>query len=181
MKRWTALLVLLAALLYVAPQAGAQAVYTATRKTRIQVGAGALYLKNDYTERANEGVTVWGDYDFSKYIGLELEGHFGGIRVPDDINENSYLVGPRLSYRRGRLNIFGKVMVGRGTISTQYTSQPNSSASYNMFAGGGGLEYRASRSFNIRVADIEMQNWYAFKPHSLSPLAVSAGLFYVFH
>ena len=100
--------------------------------------------------------------------------------TPDDVTETSYLVGPRISYRRRRLNLYGKIMVGRGTISTVHPTLPNTSSTYNIIpAYGGGLDYQFSRKLNLRVVDFEVQKWPDFEPHTLSPLAISIGLMYV--
>ncbi len=169
-----------ASLLVFASSLRAQAVYTATRGIRIQAGAGGLYLRNDYTDQPNYGVTAWGDVDFLRLYrfqaGVEGEVHFGGIISPSDIGENTYMVGPRLNYRRNKLNVYGKIMVGRGTISNQLF---NTSSSFNVFAYGGGAEYKITRKINLRPVDVELQKWPDFEPHTLSPLAVSFGVSYI--
>ena len=182
MKRtWTFATFALAGMFALIPALHAQAVYAASESGHIQVGAGGLYLHNDYTNRAAEGISVWGDYDFLRYrrfdIGLEVAAHFGGLNTPDDIGENSYLVGPRLSYRRHRFNVYAKILVGRATITNQLLNQ---SSSYNVLgAYGGGLEYRATRKFNVRAIDLELQKWPDFEPHTLSPVVISVGVSYI--
>jgi hypothetical protein len=171
----------LAALVTLIPSLHAQSVYAAKQYFRIQAGAGGMYLDNDYTNRSAKGVAVWGDVDFTHYkslmIGAEVEAHFGGIITPDDIGENSYLVGPRVSYTKRRFTVYGKLMVGRATITNQ---DLNLSSSYNVLpAFGGGLEYRVSRHWNIRAVDIEVQKWPDFEPTTLSPFSVAVGASYI--
>lgn len=177
MKKWIQTLFGAAGLLILAPVMQGQAVPTGIFKSHIQAGAGVMYLKNDYTDRGNKGISVWGDYDFTHLFGVEIEAHFGGIITPDDIGENSYLVGPRIMYHKRKFTGYGKIMVGRGTITNQVFNQ---SSSYNILpAFGGGLEYRVTHNLNIRVVDLELQRWPDFEPNTLSPLAISVGLMYV--
>ena len=154
----------------------AQAIYAAKENFRAQAGAGVLILKNDYTDRANQGITVWGDLDVYRFrsvlIGAEVNALFGGIITPNDIGENSYLVGPRFSFPHRKLNIYAKVLFGRGTITNQLLNQ---SSSYNIVpAYGGGVEYRVTRRINIRAVDVELQKWPDSSPirflHLPSPL-----------
>ena len=124
------------------------------------------------------GFSIWGDYDFSKWVGVEISTHLGEFITPGDITENSYLVGPRVIYRRHKLTAYGKVLVGRATITNQNF---NLSSSYNVLAYGGGIEYKIMRKINIRAIDFELQNWPDFQPNSLSPMAISIGASYIIH
>lgn len=167
----------LASLILLAPMLHGQAAPAGIFRSHIQAGAGVMYLNNDYSERSAGGLSVWGDYDFTHLFGVEFEAHFGGLRTPDDIGENSYLVGPRIMYHRRRFTGYAKLMVGRATITNQIYNQ---SSSYNVLpAYGAGLEYRLSHKLNIRLVDFESQRWPDFEPHSLTPLAISVGLMYV--
>lgn len=176
MKKWISPLVGLLGLLVSLPSLQAQAVYTASRAGRIQAGAGLLYLKSDFIAKGSEGISVWADYDLNRLLGAEVEAHFGGLRSPGDIGENSYLIGPRVSYHRRKLSGYGKIMVGRGTIMDQFL---HTSSTFNLYAFGGGLDYRIRPRFNIRVIDFEQQKWPNFEPHTLSPINISAGLMYI--
>ena len=158
------------------PQLNAQAVYTAERTARISVGAGGSYLNTDYAAKPTYGASFFADMDLFRHVGLEAEGHLGGIISPDDIGENSYLVGPRAFIRRSRFTGYGKLMLGRGSINNQLF---NLSSSYNLYAYGGGLEYRAARRITVRGIDFEMQKWPGFPPHGLSPLVVTIGASYI--
>ncbi len=176
MKTWITSILGAASVLLVLPSLHAQADYTAFRTTRIQAGAGGMYLNTDYTESSNKGVSIWGDYDFNRFLGAEVEAHFGSIISPDDIGETSYFIGPRVSYRRRNAALYAKIVVGRATISNQ---QVNTSSTYNAYAYGGGLDYKVSRHFNVRAVDFELQKWPDFEPHTLSPLSISVGLMYI--
>jgi hypothetical protein len=177
-KMWSSLILCFATLLFVIPSLHAQALYTAEQKTRIQAGFGVLSLNPDYTTGRVIGFSAWGDYDFSKYIGVEASAHFGEFITPGDITENSYLIGPRFTYRHRKLAAYGKALVGRATITNQ---DYNLSSSYNLYAFGGGVEYRVLRKINIRAFDVEMQKWPDFPPHGLSPMAITIGASYIIH
>ncbi len=175
---WSSLLLFAASLIVVTPLLNAQAVHTADRTTRIQVGGGVTYLNPDYGPSGVIGFAAWGDYDFSKYIGVEIASHLGEIITPGDITQNSYFVGPRLFYRRHKLTAYGKAMIGRATITN---TQFNLSSSYNIYVYGGGIEYKLFRKINLRAVDFEMQSWPDFLPRSLSPLAITVGASYIIH
>jgi len=166
---------IVAAICCLLPLLRAQAVYTATRSGRIQAGAGGMYLNNDYSPQSDQGVSIWVDGDLTKFFGLEAEAHFGTVRSPADIGENSYLIGPRVSLHRGRFSPYAKLMVGRGTIINDFY---NTSSSYNLFAYGGGLDYRFHGKFSWRAVDFELQNWHSFPPNGLAPYAISTGVMY---
>jgi hypothetical protein len=187
MFKWSLSLLCLAALAAGAPAMHAQAVPTATGGAgAIQVGAGVLLLDPDYNPGFNKGLTGYADYDFMRHVGVEAEVHFGGIISPYDISENSYLVGPRFKYRRGKSTLYGKLMFGEATIKNQ--NLPSSSTNFNsangtnfgIYAFGGGIEYRIKRHYNLR-GDIEEQKWGNFEPHTLSPIAITIGVAYTFH
>ena len=177
MKKWMQTLLGFASLLILAPVLHGQAAPSGIFRSHIQAGAGVLYLNNDYSDRKNGGISIWADYDFTRLVGVEVRAHFGGIITPDDIGENSYLVGPRVMYHKRKFTGYADILLGRGTITNQLFNQ---SSSYNIVpAFGGGLEYRVSHKLNIRVVDLEIQKWPDFEPHTLSPLAITVGLSYI--
>ena len=177
-KMWANLFVCCASLLMAIPSLNAQAVYTANQSTRIQAGVGVAALNPDYTDGTVIGFSGFADYDFSKWIGIEFSMHLGEFITPGDITENSYLIGPRISYRRHKFTVYGKALVGRATITNQ---DFNLSSSYNVIAFGGGVEYRILHKVNIRVFDLEAQQWPDFQPNSLSPMVATIGASYIIH
>jgi Outer membrane protein beta-barrel domain len=171
----------LAGLLLLSPAMHAQAIYAAKQNFRIQAGAAFLHLNNDYSPKPGEGLTAWVDVDLKRFhgvlVGAEVEANFGGIITPDDFGENTYLVGPRFSYQIHKLNLYGKVLVGRGTLTNQIR---DISSTYNVLpAFGGGVEYRITRKINLRPVNFEYQQWPSFSPNGLTPLAISFGASYI--
>ena len=177
-KIWSSLTLGLASLLACVPSSHAQAVHTADRNTRIQAGLGVMYLSPDYGDHNIAGFSGWADYDFSKWVGVEIGAHLGEFSTPDDITENTYFVGPRLTYHHRKFTGYGKLMVGRGTITNTLF---NLSSSYNFYSYGGGVEYKVNRRINIRAVDVDVQKWGDFEPHTLSPMAITVGVSYIIH
>ena len=175
MKRYS-LILCFATLLVLIPSLHAQAIFTSARESRIQAGAGLLYLQPDYVNSNIKGVSLWGDYDFLGFVGAEVSAHVGSIITPADIAEDSYMVGPRVMYHRRKITAYGKILVGRATITNQ---DYHLSSTYNAYAFGGGLEYRVTRKLNVRAVDIEVQKWPNFEPNTLSPVAITIGASYI--
>jgi hypothetical protein len=172
------LIVVIAGVLALAPSLYAQADYTANKTSRFQAGAGYLFLKPDYVNTNIQGISFWGDYDFLRHVGVEAVVHLGDIITPSDINENSYMVGPRFMLRRHKFTGYAKFIFGRATITN---TDFNLSSTYNAYAYGGGIEYRAARKINVRAFDFEYQQWPNFEPNTLSPIAITVGASYIIH
>ena len=158
------------------PTLNAQAAYTATRRVRVQIGVGGLYLHTDFTPAEDEGVADWVDVDFARHVGIEGKVQFGSLRTPDAIGERSYFLGPRVRFARGRLNVFGTAGLGQGTISNRLLG---TFSTYNLANFGGGAEWLVERHWNLRLADVEVARWLGFPPNGLTPVSLVAGASYV--
>lgn len=176
--KWRSVGGLLTCLVAFAAHACAQAVPTASRFGDLQLGLGGTLVATDYTPRKAEGLTVYGDFGFTRHIGIEGDIHFGSIRTPDDLGEDSYLLGPRYVVRRGRFGGYAKALVGIGRLNEQF---PNGTASYTykIYSLGGGLDIRATRSINIRAIDVEFQEWPGYG-NGLTPIVTTIGAAYSF-
>ena len=51
---------------------------------------------------------------------------------------------------------------------------------YNMFALGGGLDYKIKSYITVR-GDFEFQHWSGFPPNGLTPMVGTVGVAYHFH
>ena len=176
--KWPSVLGLIACAFGFSILAHAQAVPTASRWGTLQLGTGATLVSTDYTPEKAEGVTVYGDFDFTRHIGIEGDIHFGSLITPADLGEDSYLLGPRFVARHGRFSGYGKVLFGVGRLNYQYTNN-TSSYTYKVFAFGGGVDIRATRSINIRAIDVELQKWPGYI-NGLSPIVTTIGVAYSF-
>ena len=157
-----------------------QAIPTASRVGSIQLGAGGMLTSPDYAQLYLKGVTFYGDFDFTHNLGGEFDIHFSAI-TPQDISENTYMIGPRYTLRHNRFAGYGKVLFGLGRFGFQKGDFVSASTgTYGVYAVGGGVEYMATHNINIRAFDIEALKWPGFAPNGLSPITYTFGAAYVF-
>jgi hypothetical protein len=159
----------------------AQALPAASRLATVQVGLAGSMVAPDYRQGHDFGLTIYGDVDFLRYFGLEALFRDASIVTPRDIGINNYLIGPRIKLTEGRFAPYGKFLLGYGIINFQKgENQVVSSQHHRMYAYGGGLDMRATSRINVRLFDIEYQNWPGFSDSGLTPYAVSTGVAYRF-
>lgn len=160
--------------------AAAQAVPTASRVGDLQIGAGFSHADTDYLPYKVNGFTLYFDFD-TKYHHLGLEGAFRFINdSPSKIYEKTYEMGPRYSRTYGKFQPYAKILYGRGVFNFADRGITVANLAYNMFAAGGGVDYKLLRSVNIR-GDYEYQRWLSFPPHGLTPSVFTIGAAYHFH
>jgi Outer membrane protein beta-barrel domain len=159
----------------------AQALPTATAKGSFQVGAGYTYADPDYGQKSIQGVSAFANFDIGLHAGLEADMHYVALITPLDLAENTYLIGPRLILPYGRFKLYGKFLAGIGdlVIQEQQDNIGHPSGLYFAYAGGGGLEYRATDRINVRIIDVEAQKWPNYG-NGLSPLVITVGAAYHF-
>lgn len=161
----------------------AQAVPTATRSTSLQVGGGVTYARPDYGSKGIAGLTVYGDYDFTRHLGVEGDLHFVNIITPTDISEDTYLVGPRYRFRYHRFIPYAKALFGVGRFGYQAPSRYGNKAStftYGVMSFGCGVDLPATRHLNVRAFDFEYQDWPGYRNKGLSPIVMTVGVAYSF-
>jgi len=167
-----------ACVLSLIPRSHAQAVPTASRSGAIQAGVAGTFISPDYTQPYLKAISFYGDYDIGQHLGVEGVIHYSVI-TPDDISENSYLVGPRYKWHYKRFEPYAKVLFGIGRFGFQSGSYPvPTSFTYFQFAPGGGLDVRATRHINVRAFDVEFEKWPGLQPNGLSPIAYTIGVAY---
>jgi hypothetical protein len=158
-----------------------QAIPTASRGGSIQLGVGGMVTIPDYAQQKLKGVTFYTDFDFTHHIGVEGEIHYAAI-TPQDISENTYMIGPRYTVRHKRFSGYGKALFGLGRFGFQTGNYSSASTgNYGIYAFGAGLEILVPHNINIRAFDAEFQKWPNFAPHGLSPYTFTIGAAYVFH
>ena len=160
----------------------AQATATAERTARIQVGAGVTMVAPDYEPKDTFGYSIYGDFDFTRHLGIEGAIHMATVITPTDIAESSYLLGPRYVFTKGKFRPYAKALLGLGVFTFQsvYANSKSSSSTHKMYAFGGGVDYTAKRRLNVRVIDIEYQRWPGFASSGLTPLVFTVGGAYNF-
>ncbi|MEO6802396.1 MAG: outer membrane beta-barrel protein [Granulicella sp.] len=156
----------------------AQALPTATRLAEAQVGVTYVNGRSDYSQKRFNGFGFYGDLDFRHGIGVEAAFHYMSDGQPKGIYERTYEIGGRYSRRYGRFQPYGKFMVGRGVFNFP-GDQAN--LAYNLYAFGGGTDYRVLPFLNVRV-DYEAQKWLSgpLLQNGLSPSLLSVGAAYHF-
>ena len=171
----------LASVLALPSMGRAQALPTATAKGSFEVGFGYTYSNPDYGQKSIQGVTLYSDFDFGMHVGVEADIHYVALITPLDLAENTYLIGPRIILPHGRFKLYGKVLIGMGDLVVQ-EEQDNighPSGFYFAYAGGGGLDIRASEHLTIRAIDVEAQKWPNYG-NGLSPFVLTVGAAYRF-
>jgi hypothetical protein len=139
-----------------------------------------MFAVPDYATDYIKGLTFYGDFDFTHHIGVEADIHYS-ISTPQDISENSYLIGPRYTVRHKRISAYGKALFGFGRFGFQKGDfVAATSGTYGVYAAGGGVEYKATHNITVRAFDAEFQKWPNFTPHSLSPIVYTIGVAYAF-
>ena len=177
-KIWT--LGSLGCALILASNAHGQALPTATGRGGMQAGAAYTFANPDYAQRNIQGFTLYGDFDLTIHYGLEAEYHYISLGTPTDIGENSFLIGPRFVYPRGRLKLYGKGLIGIGDLVIQNPASNAGKTGSTQFAYalGGGVDYQLNRHYVLRPVDFEYQHW-SFQD-GLTPMVFSFGIAYRF-
>ncbi|WP_348268953.1 outer membrane beta-barrel protein [Edaphobacter paludis] len=161
----------------------AQAVPTATRSGSLQIGGGVTYARPDYGPKGIAGLTIYGDYDFTRHLGVEGDMHFVNLITPTDISEDTYLIGPRYRFHYNRFTPYAKALFGFGRFGYQAPSQYGNKAStytYGLMSFGGGVDLRATKHLNVRAFDFEYQDWPGYRGKGLSPVVMTVGVAYSF-
>jgi Outer membrane protein beta-barrel domain len=168
----------------------AQALPTATSAGVLQAGGEFNYANSDYVPQKIKGGGAYVGFDFKYHYGIEAEFHQINDSDPTtQIYERTYEIGPRYVLHFGRIEPFAKIMYGRGVFN--YPEVPSltpggppqgnaANLAYNIAAIGGGVDYRLTRSVNVRV-EYEFQKWFGFLPNDLSPQVLGIGAAYRFH
>jgi hypothetical protein len=116
------------------------------------------------------GFGAYVDLRLSRWVGVEAEGRWLHYNQYLGINENTYLIGPRVPIITfHRWTPYGKALVGIGSGSFL-------NGRTTALAFGGGVDYRLSRKLTLRAFDIEYQRW-SVAP-TLWPYGGSVGLSY---
>ena len=159
----------------------AQALPTATGHGSLQAGGGFSLAMPDYGQKNIKGISAFGDFDFTPHIGVEADIHYVALITPTDLAENTYEIGPRYVYRKGRFAPYAKVMGGLGDLVIQETEDNPGrySGTYFMYSFGGGLDILVPHHIVIRAMDVEIQRWPNLG-NGLTPTVFTVGAAYRF-
>lgn len=162
-----------------APHLFGQAVPTAFRQSTFQLGGGFTFAGPDYSPQTIFGLSLWGDYNFTRNIGAEISLHQVNLGSKAPIGENSYVIGPRYVVHYKKIEPYAKALLGFGVFEYNYT-QPHTHDAWFTYGIGGGIDYHVVPRINLRLADVEFQNWPNFPPTGLTPVVYTFGASYVF-
>jgi opacity protein-like surface antigen len=123
------------------------------------------------------GIGAFVDVRFRRWFQVEAEGRWLRFNQFVDINEDNYLIGPRVpihTFHFMRATPYAKVLAGFGRMNFQ-----NNEAwgRFTAIAYGGGVDFKLTRRISAR-GDFEYQQWPNWLNSSLYPYGVSAGVSY---
>jgi hypothetical protein len=145
----------------------------------LQIGGGIALGNSTYNFNKSNltGGALYTTFDSHSHWGFEA--NFRQTRPSDDstVYERTYEIGPRAYFTSGRIEPYGKVLIGRGV----YNFSGNvANIAYNLYSFGGGADYSLTRSLKLRV-DYEHQTWSGFPIADLHPSLVTIGIALHFH
>ncbi|MGA7857966.1 MAG: outer membrane beta-barrel protein [Terracidiphilus sp.] len=165
----------------------AQVAPSATR-SQLSLTAGGLgslfqpdYAGNVVAETAPNhlyGVGAYVDLKFTRWVQLEGEGRWLRFNTYESINEDNYLIGPRVpihTFHFMHATPYGKVLFGYGKMNFEY------SYAYGRFADiayGGGVDLKLTNRISLRAIDFEYQQWPNWVNGTLKPYGGSVGVSY---
>jgi hypothetical protein len=199
-KKQTFIICLLMLLVTRAAVVRAQAAPAATgRQFSVTVGGMASVFQPDYVydswactqqcqnnsnwyaaaTKANQpllGVGAYVDVKLSRWVQIEAEGRWLRFHQYVGVNQDNYLIGPKVSiFRPGRTTAYVKAL---GGYSNMVFGTGVGNGQFTSLAFGGGLDWRLTKRISLRAADFEYQYWPEWGNSSLSPYGASMGIGY---
>lgn len=180
-RNWSSL-ALLGMMILCLVQARGQGEPGAARRIGLDAFAGFSRLSPDYGPQTNYGVLLGGDVSHALQHftpSVEFRYTYG---TGATVAESSYLAGPKIEKKFGRLNPYATALFGYGSITFQHpvlypTGYYRNDNSF-VYDVGGGLDYDLSRHFSVK-ADGQYQLWRLGSETShMTPVALSFGLTY---
>jgi len=154
----------------------AQALPTATAPgAYISVGGTVSFFRSGYGSQGVNGAGFYVDINPIRAAGIEAESRWMGQSKMSKVAESTYLIGPRVQFRRGSYTPYVKSLVGLGYFNYPYES---AQGRYFVIAPGAGVDLMLGQNLKIRLIDIEYQEWPQFTFGTISPYGVSFGFSY---
>jgi hypothetical protein len=136
-------------------------------------GASSFYLQ--YGDQKAFGLTAFVEGDSARNFGIVGEGRWLEYHQFADVHAETYLIGPRYYFHLNRFEPYAKALVGLGDFNFPYNY---AHGRYFVVAGGGGVDFRLSSRWSVRLADIEYQDWPQFTFGPMTSVGISSGIRY---
>jgi hypothetical protein len=154
----------------------AQALPTATAPgAYISAGGNVSFFRSGYGSQGVNGAGFYVDINPIRAAGIEAESRWMGQSKMSKLGESTYLIGPRVQFRRGSYTPYVKTLVGLGYFNYPYES---ARGRYFVIAPGAGIDLMLGQNLKIRLIDIEYQDWPQFTFGTISPYGISCGFSY---
>ncbi|GGA80083.1 hypothetical protein GCM10011507_34180 [Edaphobacter acidisoli] len=176
MNRTILILILEVFLASIPVKSFAQAVPTASAPgASVSVGGTFSVGQSGYGQRVLSGSGAYVDVNPRRQVGIEAEGRWLQHDRIGKTSESTYLIGPRIQIRQGRLSPYVKSLVGLGYFGFPYNS---AQGRYFVIATGTGVDLNLNETVKIRLVDIEYQRWPQFTFGTITPYTISFGFSY---
>jgi len=140
------------------------------------VGGTASYSRLSYDKRYLGGISAFVDGNINRRVGFEAEARVLRMNQEAGTHADTYLAGPRvISHRFGYWWPYAKVLGGLGHFNYPYNY---ATGNYFVISPGIGVDYRLSKKWQVRVADVEYQYWTSCPFGAITTYTVSTGLRY---
>ena len=141
--------------------------------TFVSVGGGYAAYHLGYGQQGIQGGQAWADANLFWRAGLEAEARWLRINPSLGTHADTYLIGPRVSFRPGPIEPYAKFLVGAGKFTFPYN---DARGSYFVVDGGGGVDLHLNGRLQVRVVDFEYQAWPQFTFGSMKSYGISSGI-----
>jgi hypothetical protein len=141
----------------------------------LAAGGMASGYEVQYGQQKLLGVSAVVDVDTRRRIGIEGEARWLMFHETDGLHATTWSVGPRYHFSKGKLQFYGKGLVGIGDFTFPYNY---AYGRYLVISPGGGVDYRWRRKISFRLVDFEYQFWPQFTFGAMNSYGVSAGVRY---
>jgi hypothetical protein len=157
-------------------QVNAQALPTATAPgAYVSVGTTYSFFESGYGQQKVQGGGIYVDINRVRAAGLEAEGRWLKQSGSPNVQQSTYLIGPRVQFRRGPYTPYVKTLVGLGHFEFPYDM---ARGRYFVIAPGAGVDMMLGNDLKIRLIDVEYQQWPQFTFGTISPYGLSFGVSY---
>lgn len=167
----------------------AQVASTATQQLELSAFAGGTGTFTGLEGGKNLDITAGADLTFLGFRllrpSLEVRGSYP-IDKGTISNQKSFLLGPKVEHRFGRLHPYVDFLIGRGGIDYGFGGFGVGDVLYisstsTIYSPGGGVDYNFIHQIDLK-ADVQYQHWDAPVVSSgvIHPVAVTLGAVYCF-